>query len=195
MQEFDEYRQHFLAVDEARISGALSHKFLGVDWALAGTVLGPTGYTLHLKPVFLRKATPPGFNRCTQVELSPQALTAAVWNGEGLPPIGCECEANFKGEWVKFELRYYGEYYVIFKTAFEVQRTRLDFDTCGVKFRPLRTAEQLAAEAREAEVDRLCKVVMAHPRYPEHNRNIDCSAAMRLAVEVIVDNQKFATDA
>lgn len=175
----DQYKKHFQAVDAARLSGVLAHNFLGVDWALAGTVLGPNGYTLHLTPVFLREATPPG--------LSPEALTAAVWNGEGRPPVGCVCEANFTGEWAQFELRYYGDQYVIFKTAFEVQRTRHDFDTHRLKFRPLRTAEQLAAEARDAEVKRLCSVIEAHPAYHDYNRNIDCSAALRFAVEAIVD--------
>ena len=77
---------------------------------------------------------------------------APSWSGEGLPPVGVVCEANFVGEWKRFEMRYYGEAYVVFKTAFEVQRARYDFDTCGVKFRPIRTPEQIAAEEREAAI-------------------------------------------
>ena len=75
------------------------------------------------------------------------------WSGKGLPPVGVVCEANFVGSWTEFEMRYYGESYVIFKTFYEVQRTRIDFDTCGVKFRPIRTPEQIAADEREAAID------------------------------------------
>ena len=79
--------------------------------------------------------------------------TTPSWSGEGRPPVGVVCEANFVGEWKRFEMRYYGEAYVVFKTAFEVQRARYDFDTCGVKFRPVRTPEQIAADEREAAVN------------------------------------------
>jgi len=75
--------------------------------------------------------------------------TTQSWSGEGLPPVGVVCEANFVGEWKRFEMRYYGEAYVVFKTAFEVQRTRHEFDTCGVKFRTIRTPEQIAADERD----------------------------------------------
>ena len=67
--------------------------------------------------------------------------------------MGVVCEVNFAGNWVEFELRYYGESYVIFKTSHEVQRTRIDFDTCGVKFRPIRTQEQIEADERETAID------------------------------------------
>lgn len=80
---------------------------------------------------------------------------STAWSGEGFPPVGVVCEANFVGEWTSFEMRYYGEAYVVFKTAFEVQRTRNDFDTCGVKFRPVRTAEQIAADEREAAIEQI----------------------------------------
>lgn len=79
------------------------------------------------------------------------------WSGEGLPPVGVVCEANFVGSWTEFEMRYYGESYVIFKTQYEVQRTRIDFDTCGVKFRPIRTPEQIAADERRKAIDEMVK--------------------------------------
>ena len=79
--------------------------------------------------------------------------TTPSWPGEGLPPVGVVCEANFVGSWTEFEMRYYGESYVIFKTRYEVQRTRIDFDTCGVKFRPIRTPEQIAADEQETATD------------------------------------------
>lgn len=94
------------------------------------------------------------------------------WSGDGLPPAGVVCEAHFVGEWVKFEMRYYGDAYVVFKTQFEVQRTRHDFDTCGVKFRPIRTPEQIAADERSKECDRMFGVII--DRIPEdrrHNRS------------------------
>ena len=85
--------------------------------------------------------------------------TTPSWSGEGLPPVGVVCEANFVGSWTEFELRYYGESYVIFKTRYEVQRTRIDFDTCGVKFRPIRTPEQIAADEREAAIGEMVQAI------------------------------------
>lgn len=91
----------------------------------------------------------------------------ASWSGEGLPPVGVVCEANFVGEWKRFEMRYYGEAHVVFKTAFEVQRARYDFDTCGVKFRPIRTPEQIAADEREAACEEMLEIAKSRRPDPD----------------------------
>lgn len=102
-----------------------------------------------------------------------QRPTTPSWTGEGLPPVGVVCEANFVGRWTEFEMRYYGESYVIFKTYYEVQRTRIDFDTCGVKFRPIRTPEQIAADARVAAIDAMVKEC---PYPGSTSTRLDCAA-------------------
>lgn len=93
--------------------------------------------------------------------------TTPSWAGEGLPPVGVVCEANFVGEWKRFEMRYYGEAHVVFKTAFEVQRARYDFDTCGVKFRPIRTPEQIAADEREAACEEMLEIAKSRRPDPD----------------------------
>ena len=102
-----------------------------------------------------------------------QRPTTPSWTGEGRPPVGVVCEANFVGRWTEFEMRYYGESYVIFKTHYEVQRTRIDFDTCGVKFRPIRTPEQIAADARVAAIDAMVKEC---PYPGSTSTRLDCAA-------------------
>ena len=99
--------------------------------------------------------------------------TTPSWSGEGMPPVGVVCEVNFAGTWVEFELRYYGESYVIFKTIYEMQRTRIDFDTCGVKFRPIRTPEQIAADERESAVNAM---VNACPYPGSTSTRLDCAS-------------------
>ena len=154
----------------------------GVDWLVGATEVDFTRQkvVLELKP----------YHRPTY---QPEALTAAVWNGEGLPPVGCECEAYWgQGEYLPIKVLAHDEGVVVARYKAGPRKGEYaghsDVEINGIPaFRPLRTAEQIAAEAREAEVDRLCKVVMAHPAYQDHNRDIHCSAAMRLAVEAIVD--------
>jgi hypothetical protein len=92
---------------------------------------------------------------------------ASAWNGEGLPPVGTVCE--FVGldssDWHR-ELRNGAEVRVI--AHFDGPTSKLaafTFECDGgvqveqgieVCFRPLRTAEQIAAEEREAACRQLC---------------------------------------
>ena len=85
------------------------------------------------------------------------------WSGTGLPPIGLRCEAKFTTDWVPFELLYLGTSFVVFKTNFEVSRPRQDFEHSGVEFRPIRTAEQIAADEREAAIHEIAVAMAWHP--------------------------------
>lgn len=69
------------------------------------------------------------------------------WNGEGLPPVGCVCEALITGEWKRvkvafsgddLELNASGEFVVI-----DLENTHLSW---ADEFRPLRTKEQIERE-------------------------------------------------
>lgn len=103
-------------------------------------------------------------------DLSPEVLTAAVWNGEGLPPVGCECEYmwNYRkegSEYVPVKVLAHDESLVIVRVAGGKSKGELRESlggNCGPGkgqpiFRPLRTAEQLAAEAREKAIDEMAE--------------------------------------
>ncbi|MEE5149065.1 hypothetical protein V2J91_23505 [Pseudomonas alliivorans] len=75
----------------------------------------------------------------------------APWNGEGLPPAGTVCEFSRKGcgNWGRVEILYVGKQRIFFRDrdGDELSRSRGDSE-----FRPIRTAEQIAEDEREAGI-------------------------------------------
>lgn len=131
--------------------------------------------------------------------------TAPTWDGEGLPPVGVTCEFVRLDDCQKETLQDRTPVTIIahYKSISGIKVAAFTYDyeggrdvesAVGECFRPICTAEQTAAAEREKAIERLCKVVMADPRYADYNLNIDCSCAMRLAVEAIYDNRVFAAD-
>lgn len=117
--------------------------------------------------------------------LSPEALTAAVWNGEGAPPAGCECEAM----WCSEPLEYLPVFIVGQDNGLTVFRWRAGkrkgeygtFDPnesapYGPLFRPLRTAEQLAAEAREKAILAIAEVICKDGAFDLEDPEVKASA-------------------
>lgn len=75
------------------------------------------------------------------------------WNGEGLPPAGIDVEFRVAGDerWIEGEVLYSSLYTVVISgNGFEhVHHPK------AVKFRPVRTPEQIAAEKECAEIKEL----------------------------------------
>lgn len=74
------------------------------------------------------------------------ALAAAetVWNGEGLPPVGLNCEICFENdtwpEWYSFVATFIGSYHVVALVGMEELTYRKGEILCSnVKFRPIRS--------------------------------------------------------
>lgn len=97
---------------------------------------GPDAWTFHVRP---------------------ELVTA--WDGKGLPPVGsvCECRVVANGEWMMCEVvahkNHDGNVYAI---AFVDENTVML--SAGIRFRTIRTPEQIAAEEREAAIQDLIKV-------------------------------------
>ncbi len=78
------------------------------------------------------------------------AVSQSQWNGEGLPPVGCECEVSVNG----------GRSWCTYKTISEKNGMRLveignfteEFQSNNWKFRPIRSE---AEQNREAAITRL----------------------------------------
>ena len=73
------------------------------------------------------------------------------WTGEGLPPVGMKVEAYFpsdsKPAWLPTVLLYVSDENVIYsgdEEGEEIRRSRADFNALHVKFRLIRTVEQIA---------------------------------------------------
>lgn len=79
----------------------------------------------------------------------------APWNAEGLPPVGTVCEYDWHGVWSK------GTVVALVDGGLGCEEViiQLDGDWSFAKntalFRPIRTAEQIAAEEREAGIRQL----------------------------------------
>lgn len=94
------------------------------------------------------------------------ALNApAVWDGEGLPPVGVDCEYRVGGAtWFECNIRYVTTPYhgcpvevVMFPAHLKSEQTAVVGDGEGeVSFRPIRTADQVAAEEREKAIREIC---------------------------------------
>ena len=117
---------------------------------------------------------PPGVRR-EMIDVREQAQ----WNGEGLPPVGLEVEAWYSMDtlpgWKLFKLKYYSEESVVFEGLGETYASRETFDRYGLKFRPIRTAEQIAAEEREKAIDAMNAIAVESVRLKGHTGRETCA--------------------
>lgn len=72
-----------------------------------------------------------------QYEAALAAAQQPVWDGEGLPPVGCECEALFSKEWQKCEILVHTRFGAIDCAVFKTKSV-LDCYPEG-HFRPIRS--------------------------------------------------------
>ncbi|KAA6001448.1 hypothetical protein [Pantoea sp. M_5] len=73
------------------------------------------------------------------------------WNGEGLPPVGCECEREVPGGWSRCRINYASSALIVYQmldTGNEYASTLSAF-----KFRPIRTEAQRKRDDRIASLD------------------------------------------
>lgn len=87
--------------------------------------------------------------------------TPAPWNGEGLPPVGCECEIDLGHHWGQATVIAHHDGGAVAAMHFD-DLSYGYHHACAEYFRPLRTAEQLAAEAREAAIAEICEATNEH---------------------------------
>lgn len=125
--------------------GEANYFFEGGKWAFSGAK--PFGHPALVK----RPATP-------------------QWNGEGLPPVGCECLAFYMGQpQGVVNVRYSGECMILWSEDRQSEQ-------CGAAehylFRPIRTPEQLAAEARERAINEMRHIA----EHDAHSRAVDYGA-------------------
>lgn len=111
---------------------------------------------------------------------------AAEWDGQGLPPVGIECEAVYEsGAWHRVKVIGHDEGRIVFRWMEGRDKGRYGACAISVYFRPLRTAEQLAAEQRRAAIEEMCREI--EPTVRDRNISLDTSVAMRAVVEALHD--------
>lgn len=75
-----------------------------------------------------------------------------VWDGVGLPPVGCECEIKRIVAWMPVTIRFISNCYTVFTTP---EGTEDCYQTCNLQFRPLRTE---ADKKREAAIKQMMSI-------------------------------------
>lgn len=73
-----------------------------------------------------------------------EAAQQPVWDGEGLPPVGTECEIRKIAEWMKVNISFISEVHTVFKTPGGTEECQ---KTCNLQFRPIRTKADRKREA------------------------------------------------
>lgn len=110
----------------------------------------------------------------------------AKWNGEGLPPVGVVLEVNpDKAGWRKSVISYVGDGFIAWMQVGDliVPEYGAFIDDC--EFRPIRTPEQIAADEREAAIERACADI--EKRIEGFNVQLSYSLAIRATIEAMID--------
>lgn len=114
------------------------------DWAHAGLGYDIIAYRLHDQNINHRAND--GRMKQDLNECIGQGVTAE-WDGEGLPPVGCECEVKRAIDWVKCKILFISEAHVVLMADEECC-----WNTCACQFRPLRTEAEMAREKLAASL-------------------------------------------
>lgn len=117
----------------------------------------------------------------------------AAWNGEGLPPVGIDCEtlwSSTTGEYVAVRVVGHDEDRAVVRFISsdrkgEYGSDRQHNDYGYPIFRPMRTPEQIAADERLHQTRNACTAI--NKAVEPYNTSIDCSAAIRATVEAMID--------
>lgn len=84
---------------------------------------------------------------------------AQQWNGEGLPPVGTECEILnndlSNAAWEKCTILFSGKHRIVYDS--ESCSERVGYRDC-LQFRPIKTPAQIAADEREAAIEAMWKI-------------------------------------
>lgn len=135
----------------AKISHDLdSSKRNAISWQHHGNSHDIIAYHLH-KPQEAELAEADDeadLNECIGQDAVP------VWNGEGLPPVGCECECQFRGGWQKCTILFCGKQIVVAM----VNDDEYPFESKGSLFRPIRSEADRKRDAAVGKIfDVICK--------------------------------------
>lgn len=79
------------------------------------------------------------------------AASKPEWDGEGLPPVGCECEIRRVADWMPVTIKFISKYHTVFTTF---GGTEDCYQTCTLQFRTIRSeADKKREEAVKEMLD------------------------------------------
>lgn len=129
-------------------SGSIDTAF-AVRWSKLGAEYDIIAYRLHQPQEVAQDEADDenDLNECIGHGVAP------VWNGEGLPPVGCECECQFRGGWQKCTILFSGKQIVVAM----VDDDEYPFESKGSLFRPIRSEAERKRDAIISIIDKAYK--------------------------------------
>lgn len=127
-------------------------------WRHENSVMDIIAYRLH-QP---QEAAQPKADEEDDLNECIGQATAPLWNGEGLPPVGCECEYSLNGgkTWWKCKIDYIvgTQGVVMLCDTFEgVQYVQFSSYSDALKFRPTRSEAEQKRDAAKNAIAELCR--------------------------------------
>lgn len=98
----------------------------------------------------------------TQVAMRP---VTTEWNGTGLPTVGVVCEIEHHREWVRCEIlahKTFSDLPGLVHAIAWIDKDTVD-QSSGIRFRPIRTPEQIATDEREAAIEEMYQIYKNSP--------------------------------
>lgn len=83
------------------------------------------------------------------------------WDGKGLPPVGCECEREGPGRWVKCKINYVSETLIVYKMT--DSGTEYSSLVNAFMFRPIRTEAERRRDYAVGALERAWEEVTNRP--------------------------------
>jgi len=108
------------------------------------------------------------------------------WNGEGLPPVGCECELYDLEQWIEVKIKYIGDHVVVVHAFGSAVHERVfHLAKHPDKFRPIRPkAERHREEVGRALFDAInwnqCDEPVSDSRMEDYRKAYDAIAAGKI---------------
>lgn len=72
-----------------------------------------------------------------------EPITEPVWDGEGLPPVGVECEIKRVSDWIPVTIKFISGYYTVILTRGGTEDV---YQTSALQFRHIRSPEDVARD-------------------------------------------------
>ena len=101
-------------------------------------------------------------------------ITEPVWDGEGLPPVGAECEIKRVAEWLPVKIEFISDTNTIFTTRGGTEEC---YHTHSLKFRPIRSPEDVA---RDEAIANICFAIGVRPDNIVVQQTYDAIAAGKI---------------
>lgn len=125
-----------------------NHDRNATDWENDGNLLDIIAYRMHQPQEVAQTEAEQEADLNDCIGQTP----ATVWNGEGLPPVGCECERSWAGDkWLSCEILFTSNQLIVVKL--KESGIEKAYNIGEVTFRPILSEEDEKRDKMASEID------------------------------------------